>query len=152
LPARNKISGVSTFYRLDYELVLLFGLTEMKAQVVYKDNGVEERTAAKIVYDPNTTNDEPSIRRHAPPNSVPFSGSIPSVSREPGSGTSSSAPEGSSTNNPRQNTYFPFQGANVYMDRPIVANTIIFHTENERSRSQILLNNGSSMQAILPMS
>lgn len=37
LPARNKSSGIGTFYRLDYELVLLFGLTEMKAQVVYKD-------------------------------------------------------------------------------------------------------------------
>jgi hypothetical protein len=37
LPARSKVSGVGTFYRLDYELVLLFGLTEMKAQVVYKD-------------------------------------------------------------------------------------------------------------------
>jgi hypothetical protein len=60
LPARNKTSGVGTFYRLDYELVLLFGLTEMKAQVVYKDKGVEKRTAAKIVYDPDTTNDEPS--------------------------------------------------------------------------------------------
>ena len=37
LPAKNKSSGVGVFYRLDYELVLLFGLTEMKAQVLYKD-------------------------------------------------------------------------------------------------------------------
>ena len=37
LPAQNKSSGAGIFYRLDYELVLLFGLTEMKAQVVYKD-------------------------------------------------------------------------------------------------------------------
>ena len=37
LPPRNKSSGAGTFYRLDYELVLLFGLTEMKAQVIYKD-------------------------------------------------------------------------------------------------------------------
>jgi len=60
LPAHNKSSGAGIFYRLDYELVLLFGLTEMKAQVVYKERGVEKRTAAKIVYDPDTTNDEPS--------------------------------------------------------------------------------------------
>ena len=37
LPAQSKSSGLGSFYRLDYDLVLLFGLTEMKAQVVYKD-------------------------------------------------------------------------------------------------------------------
>ena len=37
LPAQTKSLGVGTFFRLDYELALLFGLTEMKAQVVYKD-------------------------------------------------------------------------------------------------------------------
>ena len=37
LTAQNKYSGVGTFYRVDYELALLFGLTEMKAQVIYKD-------------------------------------------------------------------------------------------------------------------
>lgn len=37
LTAQRKASGVGTFYRLDYDLALLFGLTEMKAQVVYKD-------------------------------------------------------------------------------------------------------------------
>ena len=37
LTAQRKSSGIGSFYRLDYELVLLFGLTEMKAQVVYKE-------------------------------------------------------------------------------------------------------------------
>ena len=45
LPARNKTLGVGIFYRLDYELVLLFGLTEMKAQVVYKDKVSKENTS-----------------------------------------------------------------------------------------------------------
>lgn len=58
LTAQRKSLGVGTFYRLDYDLVLLFGLTEMKAQVIYKERGAEKRTAAKIVYDPDTTNDD----------------------------------------------------------------------------------------------
>ena len=37
LTAQKKSSGPGNFYRLDYNLVLLFGLTEMKAQVVYME-------------------------------------------------------------------------------------------------------------------
>jgi len=33
----------ATFYRIDYDVVLLFGLTELKAQVAWKENGVEKR-------------------------------------------------------------------------------------------------------------
>ncbi|KAI0690376.1 hypothetical protein BC835DRAFT_1417868 [Cytidiella melzeri] len=38
-------------YRLSYEVVLSFGLTEMKAQIRWLDNGVEKRGPAKVVYD-----------------------------------------------------------------------------------------------------
>ena len=37
LPARNKTSGVGSFYRLDHELVIMFRLAEMKVYVVYND-------------------------------------------------------------------------------------------------------------------
>ncbi|KAF8805123.1 hypothetical protein BYT27DRAFT_7243303 [Phlegmacium glaucopus] len=55
----QKAGGRGTFYRIDYEMVLLFGLTELKAHVAWKENGIEKRSAAKIVYDPDTTNDDP---------------------------------------------------------------------------------------------
>jgi len=64
LAARSKAKGQSgSYYRLDYELVLLFGLTEMKAQVAWKERvlgkEVEQRSSTKIIYDPDTTNDDP---------------------------------------------------------------------------------------------
>ncbi|KAF8959241.1 hypothetical protein BDZ97DRAFT_1923071 [Flammula alnicola] len=40
-----------TYYRVDYHVVLLFGLTELKAQISWKEDGVENRSPAKIVYD-----------------------------------------------------------------------------------------------------
>jgi len=60
----------STYYKVDYELIMLFGGTELKAQLAWKENvsfafpfflgmtklingffkGVEKRSAAKIVY------------------------------------------------------------------------------------------------------
>jgi len=48
-----------TYYRVIYDFVLLFGLTEMKAQLAWKENGVEKRGPAKIVYDPDITRDDP---------------------------------------------------------------------------------------------
>ncbi|KAJ3522838.1 hypothetical protein NMY22_g11713 [Coprinellus aureogranulatus] len=48
-PRRNERGVV--FYRLDYEIVLLFGLTEFKAQVAYREDGVEKRSEAKVLYD-----------------------------------------------------------------------------------------------------
>ncbi|PFH48911.1 hypothetical protein AMATHDRAFT_5380 [Amanita thiersii Skay4041] len=38
------------FYRIDYEVVLLFGHTELKAQIAWKENGQEKRGPAAIVY------------------------------------------------------------------------------------------------------
>ncbi|KAF9047806.1 hypothetical protein BJ165DRAFT_1403442 [Panaeolus papilionaceus] len=57
LQPRTKPSGGGSYYRLDYEIVLLFGLTELKALVSWKENGAEKRSVTKIVYDPDTTND-----------------------------------------------------------------------------------------------
>jgi len=39
------------YYQLDYKVVLLFGLTELKAQISWMENGKEKRCPAKIVYD-----------------------------------------------------------------------------------------------------
>ncbi|PFH48903.1 hypothetical protein AMATHDRAFT_5374 [Amanita thiersii Skay4041] len=43
------------YYNLDFDVVLLFGLTELKAQIAWNDNGVEKRGPASIVYDVNPT-------------------------------------------------------------------------------------------------
>jgi len=77
-----KGAGGRIFYKADFDIVLLFGLTELKAQLVWKENvrllliccsplgsldkmltksvaclqGVEKRSPAKIVYEPMTTN------------------------------------------------------------------------------------------------
>ncbi|KIM35029.1 hypothetical protein M413DRAFT_32814 [Hebeloma cylindrosporum] len=42
-----------TYYHVKYDVVLMFGLTEVTAQVAWKENGVEKRSDAKIVYDPD---------------------------------------------------------------------------------------------------
>jgi hypothetical protein len=61
LPSRPqpKATGSETFYEVNYDIVLLFGMTEFKAQVAWTENGVEKRSAAKIIYEPDTTNDSP---------------------------------------------------------------------------------------------
>ncbi|THV07788.1 hypothetical protein K435DRAFT_169479 [Dendrothele bispora CBS 962.96] len=38
------------YYRLDYQVVLCLGLTELKAQVCWIERGVEKRSPARIVY------------------------------------------------------------------------------------------------------
>jgi hypothetical protein len=54
VPSRRepKVKGKGTYYRVDYDIVLLFGMTELKAQVAWKENGMEKRSAAKIIYEP----------------------------------------------------------------------------------------------------
>jgi len=60
LHPRPKAVGRGNFYRLDYDIVLLFGMTELKAQVAWKESGgTEKRSPTKIVYDPDTTSDDP---------------------------------------------------------------------------------------------
>ena len=34
---KSKTTGGGSFYRLDYDIVLLFGMTELKAQVAWKE-------------------------------------------------------------------------------------------------------------------
>jgi len=38
LPPLSKPSGKGIYYRVDYEVILLFGLTELKAMVAWKEN------------------------------------------------------------------------------------------------------------------
>jgi hypothetical protein len=38
LSPRPKYSGEGTFYRTEYDIVLLFGLTEFKAAIAWKEN------------------------------------------------------------------------------------------------------------------
>ncbi|KAF9476870.1 hypothetical protein BDN70DRAFT_881863 [Pholiota conissans] len=57
LTPRTKPSGNGTFFRLDYDIVLMFGLTELKAQIAWKEGNIEKRSATKIVYDPDAAND-----------------------------------------------------------------------------------------------
>lgn len=55
LVAQPKLNGESgMFYEVEYETVLLFGLTELKAQIAWKENGVEKRSTVRIVYEPET--------------------------------------------------------------------------------------------------
>jgi len=72
----SRPSGGGRYYRLDYDIVLLFGLTELKALVAWKQNvrfsliislllslnvfvqGVERRSETKIVYDPDPRCDD----------------------------------------------------------------------------------------------
>ncbi|KDR74253.1 hypothetical protein GALMADRAFT_250020 [Galerina marginata CBS 339.88] len=53
VPRVNKNDG-SAYYEVEYSLLMLFGLTELKVQLLWKEDGVEKRTPAKIIYDPDT--------------------------------------------------------------------------------------------------
>ncbi|KAF8901908.1 hypothetical protein CPB84DRAFT_1708063 [Gymnopilus junonius] len=54
LPLERKVGhSRKPFYQVYFDIVLQFGLTEMKAQVAWQDMGVEKRGPAKIVYDPD---------------------------------------------------------------------------------------------------
>ncbi|KAF9231960.1 hypothetical protein BU15DRAFT_81773 [Melanogaster broomeanus] len=48
-PQRSLNGG--TYYSLNVDVILLFGLTELKAQISWQDKGVEMRSPASIVYD-----------------------------------------------------------------------------------------------------
>jgi len=49
-----KTTGEGSYYAVEYDVILLFGMTELKAQVAWQENGIEKRSAATIVYDPDT--------------------------------------------------------------------------------------------------
>jgi len=48
-PRVNGETGI-VCYRIDFEIVLLFGLAEFKAQLAWMEKGVEKRSQAKIMY------------------------------------------------------------------------------------------------------
>ncbi|KAK0434130.1 hypothetical protein EV421DRAFT_1356533 [Armillaria borealis] len=43
--------GGGIYYRFNYDIVIFVGRTELKAQICWKENGVEKRGPAQIVYD-----------------------------------------------------------------------------------------------------
>ncbi|KDR70823.1 hypothetical protein GALMADRAFT_254436 [Galerina marginata CBS 339.88] len=45
------------YFRIEYDIVLLFGLTELRAQIVWMEKGVEKQSPAKIIYDHDSTED-----------------------------------------------------------------------------------------------
>ncbi|KAJ7578245.1 hypothetical protein C8J56DRAFT_969491 [Mycena floridula] len=46
LQPQTRIEGLPPYYRIHYEVVLMFGLTELKAHIAWKEDGVEKRFAA----------------------------------------------------------------------------------------------------------
>ncbi|KIM86828.1 hypothetical protein PILCRDRAFT_816085 [Piloderma croceum F 1598] len=52
-PRRGR--GGALFYEQIFSVVLLFGLTELKAQLCWVEDGEEKRSPAKVVYDPDVT-------------------------------------------------------------------------------------------------
>ncbi|KAG9309474.1 hypothetical protein JVU11DRAFT_10444 [Chiua virens] len=50
---KKKVAGPGTYYQVYIEVIILFGGTEFSAQVAWKENGVEKRSPAKIIYDEN---------------------------------------------------------------------------------------------------
>ncbi|KAF8627755.1 hypothetical protein AX17_006121 [Amanita inopinata Kibby_2008] len=51
---KKKKKKVNTFYELKYDIIMSFGLTELKAQIVWLENGREVRTPARIIYEPQS--------------------------------------------------------------------------------------------------
>ncbi|KAI6044886.1 hypothetical protein EDC04DRAFT_2889550 [Pisolithus marmoratus] len=51
LQPRRRPNGVGVYYTLNFDVVMLFGLTELKAQISWKEDGVEVRSPATVVYD-----------------------------------------------------------------------------------------------------
>ncbi|KAJ3513953.1 hypothetical protein NMY22_g14895 [Coprinellus aureogranulatus] len=50
-PTVRKDASGETYYDVVFDIVLLFGLTELKAQVAYVENGVAKRGPASVIYD-----------------------------------------------------------------------------------------------------
>ncbi|KAH8818668.1 hypothetical protein DL96DRAFT_1714964 [Flagelloscypha sp. PMI_526] len=55
--AVSQQNNLKLYYLVEYDVHLHFGLTELKAQVVWKQNGSEQRSPATVIY----TNDKPSV-------------------------------------------------------------------------------------------
>ncbi|KIJ17541.1 hypothetical protein PAXINDRAFT_167554 [Paxillus involutus ATCC 200175] len=50
-PQQSEHSPTGVYYKIKFDVILLFGLTELKAQISWKENGVEHRGPASVVYD-----------------------------------------------------------------------------------------------------
>ncbi|KAF8638104.1 hypothetical protein AX17_002444 [Amanita inopinata Kibby_2008] len=48
--SQQSVAGLR-YYRKEYDIILLFGMTELKAQIAWTENGVERRSPATVVYD-----------------------------------------------------------------------------------------------------
>ncbi|KAF5321822.1 hypothetical protein D9619_002184 [Psilocybe cf. subviscida] len=51
----TNLNSTRVYYDLEFDIVLQFGLTELKAQLAWEENGIEKRSPTKIVYDPDTS-------------------------------------------------------------------------------------------------
>jgi len=49
----RKAGGKGNYYSVKFDVILLFGVTELKAQIAWEEDGEEKRSAAMIVYDPD---------------------------------------------------------------------------------------------------
>ncbi|KJA20620.1 hypothetical protein HYPSUDRAFT_141909 [Hypholoma sublateritium FD-334 SS-4] len=49
----RKADGSGTYHVMTFDIILIFGLTELKAQVAWQDKTVSITSSAKIVYDPD---------------------------------------------------------------------------------------------------
>jgi len=49
-PTRRRGVPNSTFFELKFDVILSFGLTELKAQIAWLENGIEKRGPAQILY------------------------------------------------------------------------------------------------------
>jgi len=47
------LKGSGVYYKVSYELIMLFGGTEIEAQLSWKENGIEKRSPAKVLYTDN---------------------------------------------------------------------------------------------------
>ncbi|KAF8632437.1 hypothetical protein AX15_001880 [Amanita polypyramis BW_CC] len=50
-PSTGKRKSKRVFYELKYDIILSFGLTELKAQIAWIENGQEKRGRARVVYE-----------------------------------------------------------------------------------------------------
>jgi len=53
ITSNRGVSG-NQYYRQDFNIILMFGLTELKAQISWMEDGQEQRGPATIVYDQET--------------------------------------------------------------------------------------------------
>ncbi|KAK7472127.1 hypothetical protein VKT23_000249 [Stygiomarasmius scandens] len=51
IPVKPQLHQGQVHYSIGYSIILLFGLTELKAQIAWSENGIEKRGPAQIVYD-----------------------------------------------------------------------------------------------------